>query len=147
METTLQSHGDAAVELLDLLFEELFELRPLGFQRGGQEAILNRKHLSVDVDVLHLQIITPAGKSDLLSITSEVFKKPCDWLLMTVFWSWTHLLKGVEATGFAQTYQIFQDGLLQLLLRERGCSNNTTSSCARDTVVLHPLTAFLHSSW
>lgn len=59
METTpLRSHGDAAVELLDLLFEELFELRPLGFQRRGEEAVLDGEHLSVDVDVLHLQIRT-----------------------------------------------------------------------------------------
>lgn len=68
--TFFRSHGDAAVELLDLLFEELFELRPLGFQRRGQEAVLDGKHLRVDVDVLHLQIIiTPADKFDLLSIT------------------------------------------------------------------------------
>lgn len=72
METTaLRSHGDAAVELLDLLFEELFKLRPLSFQRRGQEAVLDGKHLIVDVDVLHLQIKTPVDKLDLLSITSQ----------------------------------------------------------------------------
>lgn len=69
METTpLRSHGDAAVELLNLLFEKLFELRPLGFQRRGQKAVLDGKHLSVDVDVLHLQITTTVDKTDLLSI-------------------------------------------------------------------------------
>lgn len=67
--TPLRSHGDAAVELLDLLFEELFELRPLGFQRRGQEAVLDGKHLSVDVDVLHLQIITAADTCHFLSVT------------------------------------------------------------------------------
>lgn len=50
----LRSHGDAAVQLLNLLFEELFELRPLGLQRWGQETVLDGEHLSVDVDVLHL---------------------------------------------------------------------------------------------
>lgn len=49
------SHGDAAVELVDLLFEELFELRPLGLQRRREEAVLDGEHLAVDVDVLHLQ--------------------------------------------------------------------------------------------
>lgn len=49
------SHGDAAVELVDLLFEELFELRSLGLQRRREEAVLDGKHLSVDVDVLHLR--------------------------------------------------------------------------------------------
>lgn len=63
METTPhRSHGDAAVELLDLLFEEFFKLRPLSFQRRGQQAVLDGKHLGVDVDVLHLQIKTPADK-------------------------------------------------------------------------------------
>lgn len=146
METTsLRSHGDAAVELLDLLFEEFFKLRPLSFQRRGQEAVLDGKHLGVDVDVLHLQIKTPADKLDLVSITLHYFKKPCDWLIVAVFrffycdnQSWTYLLKGVQATGFTQTYQIFQDGILHLLWRKGGCSNCSphpiiVSACRRSS--------------
>lgn len=72
METTpLLSHGDAAVELLDLLFKKLLELRPLGFQRRGQEAVLDGKHLGVDVDVLHLRITTRTDKFVLVSVTSK----------------------------------------------------------------------------
>lgn len=112
METTpLQSHGDAAVELLDLLFEILFELRPLGFQRRGQKAVLDGKHLIVDIDVLHLQITRPAETFDLNSTSTRSSDRQ----------SWTHLLKGVEATGFAQTNQIFLDGLLQLLCKTWPC--------------------------
>lgn len=41
--------------------------------------------------------------------------------------SWIYLLEGVEPAGFAQTYQIFKDGLLHFLLR-------------KDKVFLSPLT-------
>lgn len=50
----LPSHGNGAVELVDLLLEELPQLRPLGLQRGRQQAVLDGEHLAVDVDVLHL---------------------------------------------------------------------------------------------
>lgn len=48
------SHFDAGVELVDLLPEVVPQLRPLGLQRRGQQAILNRKHLWVQRNVPHL---------------------------------------------------------------------------------------------
>lgn len=165
METTpLRSHGDAAVELLDLLFEELFELRPLSFQRRGQEAVLDGKHLVVDVDVLHLQIETPAGKLDLLSITSQYFKKPRDWLIVAVFRFFycesSELRQSVmglpaqrsgghwlcpdvpDLPGWLSSPPVEEGGGVQTV-------HHIPSSCqcAGDPVVLHPPTVFLQSSW
>ena len=48
------SHGDAAVELVDLLLEELLQLWSLGLKCRSQEAVYNGEHLVVDVDVFHL---------------------------------------------------------------------------------------------
>lgn len=53
-EVRLSSHGDAAIELLDLFLKELLELRPPSLQCRRQEAVCNGEHLVVDVDVLHL---------------------------------------------------------------------------------------------
>lgn len=53
-EVRLSSHGDAAIELLDLFFEELLELWPPSLQCRRQEAICNGEHLVVDIDILHL---------------------------------------------------------------------------------------------
>lgn len=50
--------------------------------------------------------------------------------------SWTHLLKGVEATGFAQTNQIFQDGLLKVLCKKwawHNCSQHPVTVCRRSS--------------
>lgn len=66
-ETCLSSQGDAAVELLDLLLEELFELGSLRLERRRQEAIFNGEHLTVDVDVLHLD------EENMCSATMSVF--------------------------------------------------------------------------
>lgn len=49
------SHGDAAVELVDLPLEELLQLWSLGLQCRSQEAVFNGEHIVVDVDVLHLE--------------------------------------------------------------------------------------------
>lgn len=49
------SQGHTAVELLDLVLEELFQLWSLRLQRWRQEPILNGEHLVMDVDVLHLE--------------------------------------------------------------------------------------------
>lgn len=49
------SQGHAAVELLDLVLEELLQLRSFCLQRWRQEPILNGEHLIMDVDVLHLE--------------------------------------------------------------------------------------------
>lgn len=49
------SQGHAAVELLDLVLEELLQLWSLRFQCRRQEPILYGEHLLMDVDVLHLE--------------------------------------------------------------------------------------------
>lgn len=49
------SQGHAAVELLDLVLEELLQLWSLRFQCRRQEPVLNGEHLLMDVDVLHLE--------------------------------------------------------------------------------------------
>lgn len=49
------SQRHAAVELLNLVLEELLQLWSLCLQCWRQEAILNREHLVMEVDVLHLE--------------------------------------------------------------------------------------------
>lgn len=156
METTpLRSHGDAAVELLDLLFEELFELRPLSFQRRGQEAVLDGKHLVVDVDVLHLQIETPADKLDFLSITSQYFKKPRDWLIGSELRQSVMDLPAQRSGGHWLCPDVpdLPGWLSSPPVEEGGGGVQTvhhipsSCQCAGDPVVLHPPTVFLQSSW
>lgn len=49
------SQRHTAVELLNLVLEELLQLWSLCLQCWRQEAILNREHLVMEVDVLHLE--------------------------------------------------------------------------------------------
>lgn len=101
------SQGHTAVELLNLVLEELLQLRSLRLQCWRQEPILNGEHLVMDVDVLHLE-------EEMGVLQSPHFYNK--WKKGSRWQPSTHLLKRVEAVGFAQTHQILQDGLLQLLL-------------------------------
>lgn len=49
-----RSHGNVVVEIFNLLFEELFQLRPLGLQGWSQQAVLYGEHLTMNVDVFDL---------------------------------------------------------------------------------------------
>lgn len=52
--SAMSSHGNAAVEVVNLALEELPQLGPLCLQCRGQQTILDGEHLVVDVDVFHL---------------------------------------------------------------------------------------------
>lgn len=95
------SQGHAAVELLDLVLEELLQLWSLCFQCRRQKPILNGEHLLMDVDVLHLE------EEKIGVWKGHIFRIDEKKVMPSVY-----LLKRVEAIGFAQTHQIFQDHLL-----------------------------------
>ena len=52
------SHFNAGVELVDLLSKVVLQLRPLGLQCRGQQAVLHREHLGVQHNVPHLDTHT-----------------------------------------------------------------------------------------
>lgn len=47
-------HFNGGVKLIDLFPKAVPELSTFGFEGGRQKTVLNREHLSVQSDVLHL---------------------------------------------------------------------------------------------